>query len=102
MNDATAALATLKFDINDFHECLMHARCSHEEYMKTLSFAALLFFTAALVAVYLGLVTPAVALLAGAAAFYQMASHHHLLADMADAQWFLALLIANGSDRGRG
>lgn len=99
MTDQRAALEALPYDISSYHERLLHDQRKHQEYKKALALAALLFFAAGLLALHFDLTIGAVALLALAAAFYQMAGRHQLLADMTDAQWSMALLVNTRAPR---
>ncbi|SRR6266699_5729330 len=88
-------MSTQTYNIEEYQGYLLAAKRNNESYMKVLFVTAIVSFGASVVSLYFDMNIVAVILLAVSIFFYQGSSHHHLLSDMLDTQWSLALLINN-------
>jgi hypothetical protein len=86
-------MSELACDIEEYRSNLLTAQKSYREHTRTFFLAAVVTFSAGAVLLYLNLTVVAVVFLALSIFLSQGSNHHHLLGDMLDAQWSLALLI---------
>ena len=86
-------MSTLTYDIDEYQNNMLAAQRKHRAYMKTLFLVAIVCFGAGVASIYFEMSIVAVVLLALSVFFYQGSSYYHLLDDMHQAQWSLALLI---------
>ena len=86
------------YSIEKYASYLLSQKQYNENYQKVLFLGAIALFAGGLVSLYFDVTILTVILLAASIFFNQGASHYHLLNDMLDAQWPLALLISKHSN----
>ena len=86
-------MSELTYDIEEYRSNLLTTQKSYREHTRTFFLIAVVTFGVGAVLLYLNMAVVAVVFLMLSIFFYQGSNHHHLLGDMLDAQWSLALLI---------